>query len=95
MARKIFILWELPQILLALILYAIMKKRIIQAIDYKDSKVYFVKDFPGGVSLSFMIFLDDVDLNNLRAIKHEYGHTLFNRFISAGFTLLLSEFLLL
>ena len=52
-----------------------MKKRIIQAIDYKDSKVFFVKDFPGGISLSFMIFLDDIDLNNQRAIKHEYGHT--------------------
>lgn len=76
MARKFFILWELPQILLALILYAIMKKRIIQAMDYKDSKVYFVKDFPGGISLSFMIFLNDIDLNNLRAIKHEYGHTI-------------------
>ena len=74
MSRKFLILWELPQILLALILYAIMKKRIIQAIDYKDSKVFFVKDFPGGISLSFMIFLDDIDLNNQRAIKHEYGH---------------------
>ena len=23
-----------------------------------------------------MIFLNDIDLNNLRAIKHEYGHTI-------------------
>ena len=76
MLRKLFIPWELPQLLLALILYTIMKKRIIQAIDYKDSKVFFVKDFPGGISLSFMIFLNDIDLNNLRAIKHEYGHTI-------------------
>ena len=74
--RKFFILWELPQILLALILYAIMRKRIVQAIDYKDSKVFFVRDFPGGISLSFIIFLNDIDLNNLRAIKHEYGHTI-------------------
>ena len=74
--RKFLIIWELPQILLAIILYAIMKKRIMQAIDYKDSKVFFVKDFPGGISLSFMIFLNDIDLKNLKAIKHEYGHTI-------------------
>jgi hypothetical protein len=74
--RKFFILWELPQILLALILYAVLKKRLLLAIDYKDSKVFFVKDFPGGISLSFMIFLYDSDLSNLRAIKHEYGHTI-------------------
>ena len=76
MPRKFFILWELPQILPALILCAIMRKRIIQTIDYKDSKVFFVKNFPGGISLSFMIFLSDIDLNNLRAIKHEHGHTI-------------------
>jgi hypothetical protein len=76
MLRKFFIPWELPQILLALILYAVMKKRIIQAIDYKDSKVFFVRDFPGGISLSFMIFLNNIDLDNLRAVKHEYGHTI-------------------
>jgi hypothetical protein len=76
MLRKFFVIWELPQILLATVLYAIMKKRIIQAMDYKNSKVYFVKDFPGGVSLSFIIFLNDIDLNNQRAIKHEYGHTI-------------------
>jgi hypothetical protein len=79
--RKFFILWELPQILLALIVYAVVKKRIIQAIDYKGSNVYFVKDFPGGISLSFMIFLNDIDLNNLRAIKHEYGHTIQSRYL--------------
>jgi len=75
-SRKIFIPWELPQILLALNLYAIIKKRIIQAMDYKDSRIYFVQGFPGGISLSFIIFLNYVDLNNLRAIKHEYGHTI-------------------
>jgi hypothetical protein len=81
MLRKFFIPWELPQILSALILYAIMKKRIIQAIDYKDSKIFFVRDFPGGISLSFIIFLNDIDLNNLRAIKHEYGHTIQSLFL--------------
>jgi hypothetical protein len=78
MNRKFFILWELPQVLLALIFYATLKKKkkIVQAIDYKDSKVYFIEGFPGGISLSFMIFLNDIDLTNLRAIKHEYGHTI-------------------
>jgi hypothetical protein len=74
--RKFLILWELPQILLAAVLFVVLKKRIIQAIDYKDSKVFFVKGFPGGISLSFIIFLNDIDLNNPRAIKHEYGHTI-------------------
>jgi hypothetical protein len=74
--RKIFIIWELPQILLALILYVILKKRISSTTHYKGSKIFFVKDFPGGISLSFIIFLNDVDLYNQRAIKHEYGHTI-------------------
>jgi hypothetical protein len=76
MKRKLFILWELPQVLLALIFYAILKKRVTRTLGHKDSKVYFVKDFPGGISFSFIIFLNDIDLNNLRAIKHEYGHTI-------------------
>ena len=53
MPRKFFIIWELPQILLALILYSMLKNRIIKAIVYKDSKIFFVKNFPGGISLLF------------------------------------------
>jgi hypothetical protein len=86
--RRFFILWELPQILLALILYAIIKKRIIQVIGYKDSKVYFVKDFPGGIALSFIIFLNDIDLNNKRAIKHEYGHTVQSLYLGCFYLLI-------
>ena len=88
MKRKFFILWELPQILLALIFYATVKKRIIQAMDYKDSRVYFVRDFPGGISLSFMIFLSDIDLINLRAVKHEYGHTIQSLFLGYFYLLI-------
>jgi hypothetical protein len=76
MLRKFFIPWELPQVLLALFFYAVMKKRITLASDYKSSKVFFVRGFPGGISLSFIIFLNDIDLYNLRAVKHEFGHTI-------------------
>jgi len=74
--RKFLLIWEMPQVLLALILYSILKKRISKTIDYKGSRIFFVKDFPGGISLSFMIFLNDTDFNNLKVIKHEYGHTI-------------------
>jgi ABC-type dipeptide/oligopeptide/nickel transport system permease component len=74
--RKLLIFWELPQFILALILLIIFKKRIFKTEKYIDSNIYFVKEFPGGISLSYLIFLNELDLNNLRAIKHEYGHTI-------------------
>jgi hypothetical protein len=34
-----------------------------------------VKGFPGGISLSFIIFLDDREKERIRSVKHEFGHT--------------------
>ena len=76
MPRKFLLIWEMPQVLLALILYSILKKRITKTVDYKGSRVFFVRNFPGGISLSLIIFLNDIDSDNLKAVKHEYGHTI-------------------
>jgi hypothetical protein len=76
LSRKFLILWELPQILLALSLFLILRKKITGFKLYKDSNIYLVRGFPGGVSLSFMIFLSIDEKDNLEFIKHEYGHTI-------------------
>lgn len=79
--RKLLIFWELPQFILALILLIIFKKRIFKTEKYIDANIYFVMGFPGGISLSYLIFLNELDLNNLRAIKHEYGHTIQSKYL--------------
>ena len=74
-ARKLLLFWELPQLVLALFIYTIVKKNIKARKKYKKLQVYFVEGFPGGISLSFMTFLDIKYRDNLRVIDHEYGHS--------------------
>lgn len=76
MFRKLLIFWELPQFILAVLILVTVRKRIKETIKYRNSKIYLVKGFPGGLSLSFIIFLNSRKKSNLRIIKHEYGHTL-------------------
>jgi hypothetical protein len=75
MLRIFLILWELPQFLLSFIILIAVKRKITDTIKYKNTLVFFVKGFPGGISLSFLIFLDDREKSNPKSIKHEYGHT--------------------
>jgi len=42
---------------------------------FKDTHVFFLEDFPGGISLAFIIFLNKIYENDLKVIKHEYGHS--------------------
>jgi hypothetical protein len=67
-------LWQLPQNILAMLIYFIYKKSLPQVRIYKDSVIYYIVGFPGGLSLGHYIFLQyDCDMN---MVNHEYGHTL-------------------
>ena len=79
--RYLLVLWELPQLLLASLFYLILKPKITDYFEYRGVKVYFVKSFPGGISLAFMIFLDEIYKGNINSVKHEYGHTLQSLYI--------------
>jgi hypothetical protein len=73
--RKLFLLWEFPQLLLSLVLFAVLKKRISKTWGYRDTMVYFVRGFPGGISLSYIIFLNAIYIDYPDVVKHEYGHS--------------------
>ena len=74
--RRLIFFWELPQLVLGYLLYMFTRKKITAAKKFNGFRVYFVKGFPGGISLSLFIFLNDKDSEDIRSIKHEYGHSL-------------------
>lgn len=72
-------LWQFPQHLLAIFIYLCYKKSIQKTQVYKDTVVYYIVGFPGGLSLGNYIFLQhNCDMN---MIKHEYGHTRQSKFL--------------
>ena len=73
--RRLIFPWELPQVILGILFLIVLKKRITCLQYYEASNVYFVKGFPGGISLAFFIFLNSGEQGRTRAVKHEYGHT--------------------
>jgi len=74
--RYLLFFWEFPQLFLGLLFYIFLKPKITSRLNYRDAIVNFVNNFPGGISLSWIIFLDKKYSGNTNAVKHEYGHTL-------------------
>lgn len=74
--RRLLFFWEFPQLILGLLFLIVLKKRISVRRSYRDINIYFVKGFPGGISLSYFIFLNSDEMANSRVIKHEYGHSI-------------------
>ncbi len=77
----LFITWELPQAVLAGIITLFSYKRVSGIEIYKNSKILYVKDFPGGISLGRLIFLNDRYQGDDMSRKHEYGHSLQSLFL--------------
>lgn len=65
----------MPQLLLSFAVLAAVKKRISCYRNYRDTLVYFVSGFPGGISLSYIIILNTRYIDYPDVIKHEYGHS--------------------
>ncbi len=73
--RRLIFLWELPQVILGGLFLIALKRRIASMQNYEASDVYYVGRFPGGISLSFFIFINSDEQGSIRTVKHEYGHT--------------------
>lgn len=73
--------WELPQTLIGACLIPFYKKSTLKIMELGDTKVYFSKKFPGGISLGYYVFigwngktkLSSKSMQNI--IRHEcFGH---------------------
>ncbi|OQA20695.1 MAG: hypothetical protein BWY60_01133 [Actinobacteria bacterium ADurb.Bin346] len=74
--RRLLLLWELPQIMLGFFMYVLLKKRITYRQTYRDAAVFYVKGFPGGISLAWLIFINENEAGDVQVIRHEYGHSI-------------------
>ena len=69
-------IWQLPQHLLAIIIYLILiiSKKIVAIDNFLSSKVYWA-NISWGVSLGNYIFLGGAYSDGV-TVKHEYGHSI-------------------
>ena len=67
-------MWQLPQNLLAKLVYGFYKGKLKETTTYKDATVYYIEGFQGGLSLGQFIFV--YPNCGTKMIKHEYGHCL-------------------
>jgi hypothetical protein len=74
--RALLVIWELPQSILAGIIFIFIKKRITDRQAFKEAIILYVKNFPGGIPLGRLIILNDKYYNNYISKKHEYGHSI-------------------
>jgi hypothetical protein len=61
----------------------------MKVIDYKDSVIFFVKGFKGGISLSRYIYLNPRFENNSFILNHEYGHFIQSKLLGWFYLLLI------
>lgn len=66
--------WQLPQVIIGSIVYLYYKHNIKDTYNRGIVKYYFVKDFPGGISLFPFIIISYKSMYNVNSINHEYGH---------------------
>ena len=80
MKKILLYIWQLPQILVALVilLWAKATKRVIKKVtpEFGDGQtIYYVNGFGGGISLGeFIILAYGYSLMNGTVEHHEYGH---------------------
>jgi len=72
-------IWQLPQNIVGLITWAIMKGNESFSEDYKGEKLLFSERMSGGISLGkYIILMKRYYTNNLETndtVNHEYGHS--------------------
>jgi len=74
--KILLVICEFPQMLLAVVMIAFFKRRIIRCENYRDSNIIYVKGFPGGISLGIYIILNEKYYKRDLAKKHEFGHSM-------------------
>jgi len=69
-------IWELPQILLAIMIIILLRRKIVKNESYKRARIIYIKSFPGGISLGKYIILNEKHYGRKFLKKHEYGHSI-------------------
>jgi len=80
--KILLVIWEFPQMLLAIIIIVFLKRRIVKHENYKRSNIIYMKRFPGGISLEKYIILNESYYNRDLSKKHEYGHSIQSLYLS-------------
>ena len=74
MKNFLLILWQLPQILAALVMWPFLgKKTLVAKNEY--TKAYLCERMQGSISLGVFIFLSPYGAGKDEVITHEFGHT--------------------
>ncbi len=74
--RILITIWELPQTLLAGSMIFFLGRKITGHESFKDARLFYVKKFPGAISLGRFIILNTGYSSDEKTKKHEYGHSL-------------------
>ncbi len=89
-------IWQIPQTLLAglQLFFIYASKRISRVEKYKNSLIFYFKDFKDVSSVSFgmVIFIwDEINKEELNdVIRHEYGHSIQSLFFGPLYFLYIS-----
>jgi hypothetical protein len=74
--KILYIVWEFPQTVLAVIMIAFLKRKIVRHEKYRSADVIYARGFPGGISLGRYIILNERYQVRDSAKKHEFGHSI-------------------
>lgn len=72
MKKLILYLWQLPQLIVGLLLYFWYRKDVSNESEYGNNVVFGVDDFPGGISLGPIVLVEAGC--DPKTIQHELGH---------------------
>jgi hypothetical protein len=74
--KILLFIWELPQTLLACIIIIFTRKKVVRKETFGNTKIFYAKNFPGGISLGRFIILNSMHASDEMIKKHEYGHSI-------------------
>ena len=75
MKDAVLFLWQLPQNLLGLLFWAVLRNRELGNVDFEGRWYHIVPSFPGGIALGNFVFIRRGFLRWENSWKHELGHT--------------------
>lgn len=75
MKDAILFLWQLPQNLLGLLFWAVLRNRELGNVNFDGRWYHIVPSFPGGIALGNFVFIKLGFLQWEGSWRHELGHT--------------------
>ena len=90
MKKFFFFVWGLPQNIIGLFAYFILKRYARKEEKYKDSVVLFFNKNLGAVSLGIFIFVfSDYGYQEDYVVRHEYGHSIQSKILGPLYLLVI------